>query len=308
MASKRNVIPHPSAPVVEPPIVQDVDLRDGLARLRWPDGSYHAPEPSPGAPTLAAPLATLRDALRRWRGTPPDDAYSFGAVLGLVAVFPGARVDAQGFAQALASIAADERCSPDIVRHVIRHVRATCRTLPSLAEMRDRMLAEMRARNELLTALNRYEADWRERDQRARAEAERIAERAARHGLAVEPGDVIAAWRGLGDGGWVHDREPDDPPRTVAFSADYMLAAIERGHPAAVARMAADLLPRLASYSRERAASLAELRARNVPDDAPEWAAFDAAWPGEESRFAAELGAVADALGLGASPFDAWRE
>jgi hypothetical protein len=304
MASKRNVIPHPSAPVIEPEICRDLDLRDGLARLRRPDGSYHAPEPSPGAPTLAAPLATLRDALHRWRDTPPDDGYSFGASLGLVAVFPGARVDAQGFGQALASIAADERVSPDIVRHVIRRVRATCRTLPSLAEMRDRMLAEVRARNELLDALSRYEGDWRELDQRDRADAQRIGERAARHGLHVEPGDIIAAWRGLGDGGWVHEREPD-PPRTDSFIADYMLAAIERGHPAAAARLVADLLPRLASYSRERTAALAEMRARNVLDDDPEWCAWDTQWPGEEDRFAAELRALADALGLGASPFDA---
>jgi hypothetical protein len=303
MASKRNVVPHPSAPVIEPPIVQDADLRDGLARLRRPDGTYHVPEPTPGAPTLAPALATMRDALRRWRDTPPDDGYSFGATLGLVAVYPNTRVDGQGYAQALASIAADERCSPDIVRLVIRHVRATCRTLPSLAEMRDRMLAEVRARNELLTALNRYEADWRELDQRDRAEAQRIAERAARHGLAAEPGDIAAAWHALAEG-WLHEREPD-PPRTDSFIADHMLAALERGHPAAVARLVADLLPALASYHRERCAALAAMRARDLPDDAQEWRVWDEQWPGEEDRFAVELRALADALGLAPSPFDA---
>lgn len=288
------VIRHPAA---EPPICADRELHDLLAKVRRLDGTFWPPLPTPAAPSLRPSDAALLAALRRWRATPADAGYAAAVARQLVASYPIVRVGGDAFAAGFADIVADDRISPDIARHVARRVRATERSLPPLAELRDRMLAETRERERLLVALETYEDRWRDHDQLDHAEAARIAERAARHGLHVEPADIVAAWHGLAEN-WLHDRDRD-PPRTDSFVIDHALNALAAGIPVAAA--VAALLPRLAAYHRQRAANIAATR--DLPEGSAEAAEWYRAWPPEEDRFAAELDAIATALRLaGAGP------
>jgi hypothetical protein len=82
---------------------------------------------------------------------------------------------------------------------------ATAKTLPPLADLRERMLAEMRARRDLLAGLESFPRRLAEARKRDAEEAARIAAAAARHGATLEPSDLVAAWYGITEG-WLHQR------------------------------------------------------------------------------------------------------
>jgi hypothetical protein len=288
----------------EPAILQDADLRDGLARRRTPGGVYDAPEPTPDRADLSADDARLMAALRRWKAAPPDplDAEAVGRAL--AGSFPGSRVDAAAYAAGLAALAEDDAVDPHVLRHVARRIRAECRSLPPIAEVRERAIAERRARERLLFALDGYGRAWAAAAARELQVAERIAARAADQGCAVAADDVVLMYRALAsDEEWLHERN-QSPPRNDAWIAEWAIRELDRGGP--VAARAAALVPAIAEAERARSIALAEARARlaDLPQDAPEWQEWDRAWPNVHSRFRVELSDLAEALGLTIEPDD----
>lgn len=290
------IIEHP-ARVPEPAILSDVELAKGLAHRRSLKGGYWGVSPAPELPELAAADRELLAALRRWRKAEGDGAYTAAVARGLVGSFPNTRVDAEAYAAGLAAIAEDDRVSADIVRAVCRKVRAERRSLPPLADIREELLREVSERGALLAGLEDYRRQWLAEAQREAAEAGRIAEAAARAGVQLTAEDVRDGWRGLSAVGWLHDRERT-PPRTYLYLEDHAIAAVLAGGPNAT--IAARLLARVAPHERAREAALVEARDRfaRLPDDAPEWREWEAAWPVFCERFGEECDALADALGL----------
>lgn len=281
----------------EPPILEDTALRDGLTRKRQLSGGYFGISPTPEHPELRAEDAALLAALLRWRDAAADPAYAAAVARGLVGCFPAARVDAESYAAGLAAIAEDDRISADIVRAVCRRVRAEQRSLPPLADLRKEMLAEVNDRAALLSALAGYRAGWKAERQKEMAEADRVAGAAAAAGVQLDAAAVVDGWYGLSACCWLHERCAA-PARETLYFEDNVIAAVMRGGPHAAE--AARLLALVAPHERAREAALAKAREtfNGLPNDAPEWREWDAAWPIARNRFAAQCDALADALCL----------
>ena len=262
-----------------------LDLEGELRRrLRLPDGRYAAPEPWPydKPDAYAAFAAALATALAE----PPDPEHAAEAARHLIDCFPNCRVGKAAYASGLADIVTDENIAPAVVRYACRLVRASERTLPPLADLRDRMLAEMRARRDLLAALESFPRRLAEAHKRDAAEAERIAAAAARHGATLEPGDIVAAWHGMTEG-WLHQRINLSAMRAGEDfeDADCVIAALETGRPPEAFQAAAALVPALGAYERRRNEALASAPAPGTP----EGAVWDRQWPAPWEKFAARL-------------------
>jgi len=262
-------------------------------RLRLPNGRYAAPEPAPRdkPDTYAAFAAALAAALAE----PPDPDHAAEAALHLIECFPNCRVGRDAYASGLADIVTDENIPPCVVRHACRRVRAEAKTLPPIADLRDRMLAEMRARRDLLAALESFPRRLAEAHKRDAEEAARLATAAARHGAALEPGDIVDAWRAITEG-WLYQRTTLAAMRLcedVWFEdGDVLMATLETGRPPEAFQAAAALLPALAAYCREREAALA-----TAPEfGTPEGDAWDAQWPAPEAKFADRITLIAAAF------------
>jgi len=266
------------------------DLEGELRRLRLPDGCYDAPEPAPyDKPDRHKPLA---DALARALAEPPDPEHAREAARHLIDCFPNCRVGKAAYSEGLGDVVADDAIPPPVVRHVCRRVRATAKALPPLAEMRERMLAELRARRDLLARLESFPRRLTEAHKRDAEEAARIAAAAARRGATLEPGDIVAAWRAITEG-WLYQRTTLAAMRLsedVCFEdADCLIAALETGRPPEAFQAAITLLPALAEYERRRNDALAT---------APEYGTsegdvWDARWPAPEAKFADRITLIA---------------
>ena len=165
-------------------------------------------------------------------------------------------------------------------------------TADALAEMRERMLAELRARRDLLARLESFPRRLTEAHKRDAEEAARIAAAAARRGATLEPGDIVAAWRAITEG-WLYQRTTLAAMRLsedVCFEdADCLIAALETGRPPEAFQAAITLLPALAEYERRRNDALAT---------APEYGTsegdvWDARWPAPEAKFADRITLIA---------------
>ena len=296
MATKAKLIQLPARPTAEPEIVHDRGLVDGLKRHRRFDGrGFWRADPEPGRPFLKAQDVRLRDALRRWRETPPDLADARAVGEALASVFPGSRVSVGGYGQGLAAIAEDDALTADIVRAVARRVRAESRTLPPLADLRDQMTAERDARARLLNDLDDYEAAYAAAVERDREAAVPIIAGAAKAGIVLSIDDVIDAWAGMDSVGcWFHERERNPKRRNTDYLAEWIFAAIERATPQA--RQAAELVQAIAPYERDH---MAAWDSRGLDDATQaEREAFRVEMPEARTRFAAECDALAAALGL----------
>lgn len=302
MARKATVMDQ-SARLPEPDILKDDVLREGLAR-RLIGGKYWTSSPVKMQPQLQDDPAALRDALRRWRATPTCPADAAAVARGLVGAFPNTRVDAASFAMGLAAVVEDERgLTPDIVRAVARKMRAEKRSLPPIADLRDAMLAEAKARRRLLDDLEDYEPEWQRKHKRERGEAERLAAAAARVGVPITPDELIQGYDALAIGEyWLHDID-DDCPRSMAYAEDHIILQIKRAGPHAA--QAARLLALFGPYEAARQAALARENERLAltPDgipaaNSPQWRAWDAEWPVASERFAEEFASMVAALGL----------
>jgi hypothetical protein len=268
-----------------------LDLEGELRRLRLPDGSYAAPEPAPRhKPDHHKPLAAaLAEALRE----PPDQGHAVEAAQHLIECYPGCRVGRVAYASGFADIAVDEDVPPCVVRHVCRLVRASERTLPPLAEMRERMLAELRARRELLAGLESFPRRLAEARKRDAEEAARLAAAAARRGATLEPSDLADAWYAVTEG-WLHQRI-----NLAAMHAgedfedgDCLIATLETGRPPEAFQAAAALVPDLADYERRRNEALA-----TAPEvGTPEGAVWDRQWPAPEAKFADRIAPIVAAF------------
>jgi len=268
------------------------DLEGELRRrLRLPNGCYAAPEPAPGdKPDTYAPLAA---ALRAALAEPPDPDHAAEAARHLIDCFPGCRVGKAAYAEGLADVVADEGVPPPVVRYVCRRVRSEARSLPPLAELRAQMLAEMRARQVLLYALQDFPRRLAEAHKRDMEEAARLAAAAARHGAMLPPSDIVDAWRAI-TVGWLHQRINLWAMRAgESFEdADALMAALETGRPPDAFEAAAVLVPALAAYERARNEALA-----TAPEyGTPESAVWDRMWPMPEAKFAARLGPIVTAF------------
>jgi len=171
---------------------------------------------------------------------------------------------------------------PCVVRHVCRRVRAEAKSLPPLADLRERMLAEMRARRDLLAGLEVFPRQLAEAHKRDAAEAEHIAAAAARHGATLKSGDIVATWRAITEG-WLHQRINLSAMRADEDfgDADCLIAALETGRPPEAFQAAAALVPALADYERRRNEALA-----TAPEyGTPEGDAWDRQWPAPEEKF-----------------------
>jgi len=138
-----------------------------------------------------------------------------------------------GSADGLAAIAEDDNTPPDALRFVARRVRAECRTLPPIAEVRERGIPEKRARQRLEVALSRYSSEWaRQRDASKRV-AERIEARAAAAGHPLPVVAVLAGFsRMAACGTWLHQRLRS-APRDRNHLAEHLIEEIDRGGPLA---------------------------------------------------------------------------
>jgi len=271
--------------------MSNLDIEAALRSHRRPDGRYAAPEPHPGdKPDRHKPLhAALAAALRE----PPDPKHAAEAAQHLIEAFPNCRIGRAAYATGLADIVVDEGIPPCVVRHACRRVRAEAKSLPPLAELRTMMIAESRARLDLLikvTFFSHQLADARERDMK---EAERIAAAAARHGVTLDPGDLVDAWRGI-TVGWLHQRINLSAMRAGEDfeDADCLIAALEIGRPPEAFHDAAALVPELAEYERKRNEALL-----TAPEfGTPEGDAWYAQWPAAEEKFADRLAPIVAAF------------
>jgi len=269
-----------------------LDLEGELRRrLRLPNGCYTAPEPwpydkpdhhKPLAAALAAALAEL-----------PDPEHAAEAARHLIDCFPGCRVGRDAYASGFADIVADEDIAPGVVRYACRRVRSESKSLPPLAEMRERMVAELRARRDLLAALESFPRRLAEAHKRDMEEAARLAAAAARHGATLAPSDLVDAWRAI-TVGWLHQRINLWAMRAgESFEdADALMAALETGRPPEAFQAAAALVPTVADYERKRNEALV-----SAPESAPvEGDAWDREWPAPEEKFADRIGPIVAAF------------
>jgi len=261
-----------------------LDLEGALRRRRLPDGRYDAPEPAPyDKPDRHKPLAA---ALRAALAEPPDPEHAREAARHLIDCFPGCRVGKAAYAEGLADVVADEGVPPPVVRYVCRRVRSEARSLPPLAELRAQMLAEMRARQVLLYALQDFPRRLAEAHKRDMEEAARLAAAAARHGAMLPPSDIVDAWRAITEG-WLCQRINLSAMRMGEDfeDADCLIAALETGRPPEAFQAAAALVPTVADYERRRNEALA-----TAPEyGTPEGDAWYAQWPAAEEKFADRL-------------------
>ena len=258
-----------------------LDLEGELRRRRLPNGRYATPEPAPHhKPDTYAPLAA---ALAAALAEPPDPKHAAEAAMHLVDCFPGCRVGKAAYATGLGDIVDEERIAPSIVRAICRRVRAETKALPPLADMRERMLAELRARRDLLANLEFFPRRLAEAHKRDMEEAKRLAAAAARHGATLEPGDLVSIWRGITEG-WLHQRVNLSAMRAAEDfeDADVLMAALDLARPREALEAAITLLPDLAAYCREREVAVATAPALGTP----EGVAWDRMWPMPEQRFA----------------------
>ena len=269
-----------------------LDLEGELRRrLRLPDGRYAAPEPWPyDKPDRHKPLAdALAEALRE----PPDPEHAAEAARHLIDCFPNCRVGKAAYASGLADIVTDENIPPCVVRHACRRVRAEAKSLQTLADLRAQMLAEMRARRDLLAALESFPRRLTEAHKRDTEEAARIAAAAARHGATLAPSDIVDAWRAI-TVGWLHQRINLWAMRAgESFEdADALMAALETGRPPEAFQAAAALVPTVADYERKRNEALA-----TAPEyGTPESAVWDRQWPAPEEKFRDRIAAIVAAF------------
>ena len=269
------------------------DLERALRDRRCANGEYIAPEPAPGdKPDTYAPLAA---ALARALAEPPDPEHAREAARHLIDCFPNCRVGKAAYASGLADIVTDENIPPCVVRHACRRVRAEAKSLQTLADLRDRMLAELRARQALLVGLEAFPRRLAEAHKRDAEEAARVATAAARRGVTLEPGDLVAAWHGIAEG-WLYQRTTLAAMRLsedVCFEdADCLIAALETGRPLEAFQAAAELVPDLADYERRRNEALASAPAPGTP----EGAVWDRQWPAPEAKFADRLAPIVAAF------------
>jgi len=268
-----------------------LDLEGELRRLRLPDGRYAAPEPWPYDKPDRHKL--LADALRAALAEPPDPEHAAEAALRLIETFPNCRVGRAAYSEGLADIVADENIPPCVVRHACRRVRAEAKSLQTLAEMRERMLAEMRARRDLLAALESFPRRLTDAHKRDAEEAARLATAAARHGAALEPGDIVDAWYAVTEG-WLCQRIKLPAMRAGEDfeDADCVIAALETGRPPEAFQAAAALVRDLGAYERRRNEAVASAPAPGTP----EGDAWDAQWPAPEAKFADRLAPIVAAF------------
>jgi len=264
--------------------MSNLDIEAALRSHRRLDGRYAAPEPHPGdKPDRHKPLATaLAAALRE----PPDPKHAVEAARHLIDCFPNARVGRDAYASGFGDIVGDEDIPPVVVRHVCRRVRAEAKTLPPLADLRERMLAELRARRDLLAGLESFPRRLAEAERRDIQEAQAIATAAARRGATLPPSDLVDAWRGI-TVGWLHQRINLSAMRAGEDfeDADCLIGALETGRPPEAFHAAAALAAALADYERRRNEALA-----TAPEfDTPEGDAWYAQWPAAEEKFADSL-------------------
>jgi len=267
------------------------DLEGELRRLRLPDGRFITPEPWPyDKPDRHKPLAA---ALARALAEPPDPEHAAEAARHLIDCFPGCRVGRDAYATGLGDIVGDEDVAPSVVRAVCRRVRAEAKSLPPLADLRERMLAEMRARRDLLAALESFPRRLAEAHKRDMEEAARLAAAAARHGATLAPSDLVDAWRAI-TVGWLHQRINLWAMRAgESFEdADALMAALETGRPPEAFQAAAALVPTVADYERKRNEALA-----TAPEyGTPESAVWDRQWPAPEEKFRDRIAAIVAAF------------
>ena len=269
------------------------DLERALRDRRCANGEYIAPEPQPGdKPDRHKPLAA---ALAAALAEPADPGHAREAAMRLIETFPGCRVGRDAYASGLADIVADDAIPPCVVRHSCRRARAEAKTLPTLAEMRERTIAELRARRDLLARLESFPRRLAEAQRRDLQEAQAIAAAAARHGATLEPSDIATAWYAVTEG-WLHERATFAALRVCEDvypeDGDYLFATLETGRPPEAFRAAAALVPDLADYERARNEALAS---------APEFGtvqgnAWDREWPAPEAKFADRLGPIVAAF------------
>jgi len=270
-----------------------LDLERALRDRRCANGEYIAPEPQPGdKPDRHKPLAA---ALAAALAEPADPGHAREAAMRLIETFPGCRVGRDAYASGLADIVADDAIPPCVVRHSCRRARAEAKTLPTLAEMRERTIAELRARRDLLARLESFPRRLAEAQRRDLQEAQAIAAAAARRGATLEPGDLVAAWHGIAEG-WLYQRTTLAAMRLsedVCFEdADCLIAALETGRPPEAFQAAAALVPDLADYERRRNEALASAPAPGTP----EGAVWDRQWPAPEAKFADRLAPIVAAF------------
>jgi len=271
--------------------MSNLDIEAALRSHRRPDGRYIAPEPAPHhKPDTFAPLA---NALARALTEPPDPEHAREAALHLIDCFPNCRVGKAAYSEGLGDIVTHGGIPPCVVRHVCRRVRAEAKTLPPLADLRERMVGEMRERRNLLARLEVFPRQWAEARKRDAEEAARLAAAAARHGARLEPGDIVDAWRALAEG-WLHERATFAALRVCEDvcpeDGDYLFATLETGRPPEAFRAAAALVPDLAEYERERNEALAA-----APEvGTPEGDAWDREWLVAETTFASKIAPIVE--------------
>jgi hypothetical protein len=296
MANKPKLVSLPRRATAEPEIVRDHALAEGLARLRGFNGRYGHVFLSKISPKLPTKEADLLAALQRWAATPPDPSDTSAVAEALVGAFPNTRINAAAYGAGLAAIAEDEGLSPDIVRHVCRHIRATQRSLPPLADLREAMLKEKTARRHLIFNLESYENRYADAVKDERAAAAAIVTGAAEAGIALTIDDVLDAWLGLDSCGcWFHERG-GEPERTVGWVENWVFIALERAMPQA--RQAAELVQIIAPYERDWQAAWEARGLDNCDHTDPKREAFFSEVPEARHRFAAEIAAFAAAMGL----------
>jgi hypothetical protein len=274
-----------------------LDLEGELRRRsRLPNGHYAAFDLKPMPYDKADNHAALAAALAAALGEPPDPEHAAEAARHLIEIFPNCRVGKAAYAMGLADIVGDETIPPCVVRHVCRRVRAKAKTLPPLAELRTMMLAELHAREVLLLGLELFPRKLAEGHKRNAEEAERIVAAAARHGVTLEPGDIVFAWRAIADG-WLHNRINLSAMRAGRAGedfgdADMLMAALETGRPPEAFQTAAVLVPDLAAYERARNAALAIAPKSGTP----EGDAWYREWPDPAEKFADRIAPIVAAF------------
>jgi DNA-binding transcriptional ArsR family regulator len=277
----------PSHPRSETPAMLP-DLEGELRRRRrLPNGHYVAPEPMPydKADDHAALAAALAE--------PPDPEHAAEAARHLIESFPNCRVGKAAYSEGLADIVADEGIPPCVVRYACRRVRAEAKSLPPLADLRERMFAEVCARGALLIGLDSFPRKLAEGHKHNAAEAERIAARAARHGATLPPSDIVPAWQAIADG-WLHNRINLSAMRAGEDfgDGDCLIAALETGRPPEAFQAAAALVPDLAAYERARNAALATAPKSGTP----EGDAWYLQWPDPAKEFADRIAPIVAAF------------
>ena len=269
-----------------------LDLERALRDRRCANGEYIAPEPQPGdKPDRHKPLAA---ALAAALAEPPDPGHAAEAAMRLIECYPNCRVGKAAYSEGLADIVADDAIPPPVVRHVCRRVRSEARSLPPLAELRAQMLAEMRARQSLLYALQDFPRQLAEAERRDIQEAQAIAAAAARHGVPMDPTGLVTFWRGAAVEGWLHQRINLWAMRAgESFEdADCLMETLAIGRPREAFEAAAALVPALASYCRAREAAIPTAPAHGTPESA----VWDRMWPMPEAKFADRIAPIVAAF------------